>query len=1457
VVTVLTISSGHSARYLTDAVATGRENYYTGAVAAGEPPGRWYGSGAESLGLTGLVNTQDMLALYERFLDPREEGFKDPEQWDEVSTLGHAGRRYLSEDELYARALDAEPNADAERRDALRVQAGKSARKNVAFLDATFSVQKSVTMLHVAFEAQEVAAQKAGRPEEAAQWAEHRRAVEDAIWAGNRAALDYLTEHAGFSRIGHHGGSAGRWTDAHDWTIASFFQHDSRNHDPQLHIHNAILNRVQCPDGSWRTLDGRSLYRFRGAAAAIGERTLEEYLTRVLGVRFATRPDGKAREVVGVDFAVNDLQSSRRHAITAKTARLVAVFEEKHGRSPNGLELDSLQRTATLATRKAKSYQGETDVERVERVDREVRAMLDGGLATVAHEVLAIAQTPPEVQPWSPREVVETALAAVQQKKAGWTIGDLTREISNALPDHLGVADGAELAKLHDELAAEAVALADLAVGLDSVRPGDADLPDELRLANGESAYQMPGGRLYATPEHVHTERMLLATTSDATAARIERPQAQAFVDRLAEAGIELGADQAAAVRGVLCSGARIESLVGPAGTGKSFVVGTLAKAWTDPQLWDGREQRVFGLAASQVAAEVLAGEGLTSANTARWLAAQGRLADDRGGEGDEAWRLRDGDLVVVDESSMAATTDLAAVNERVNAAGAKLLLVGDHRQLAAVGAGGAMELLSRAGSSHELTEARRFTEEWERAASLQLRAGDPAALDFYHRNGRIRDAGTIEQAENAASLAWMSDTLAGKHSVLVVDRNEQADRICAQVRTDLVRLGLVEEQGVALGRQGTYAGVGDLVQARRVAWELAGHDGNRRGPLNRENFRVVELTEDGGLVVAAIVGREAGNEVLGERLTLPPSYVERDLALGYAATAHAVESMTVDTAHCVVTPNTARRSLYPAATRGRHANTMHVVTRSVPEQAETGESLDAIHRSPHSVLEQILEEGPDLAAQSATALANESAADMTAVRTPAELFADGIEVFTAGRVSSWLDELVDEGALTPAQRARLAAEDAAPTLGRVLRRAELAEHNPRQVLADAVNERGLDNSRQITNVLHHRIVAGWSLDPVGDSYQQRVPQLDDPAAHRYLESLARTADDRRLELGELAAIDPPAWAVEALGPPPPAAGAERDDWIERAGVVAAHRELSGHDDAEVAIGGPPPAGQSEAYASWRSAWRALGRPDAEAASDEVALSDGRLRMRIRAYEREETWAPRYVANELAGTIQAADSYRDSAIRRAAEAQATTDPAERAALEQAAADASALAEMLDQQAERLRELNDDRAVWYLHTAETRAAALRATAELTSRHADDPPEDDRVTAAQWRAAHDEAMQEEDQHREITDEADLAEFAADDRGLVEVEPDIREIVADEPAQQDEDIVRVPSADEAAHSIWRAQRALAEIAARRSADTAREAEEARAEQLNRWHADDQANDDSRYSGYDGPAMERDSYA
>ncbi|OXM44939.1 TrwC relaxase [Amycolatopsis thailandensis] len=1502
---MLTLSNGYSVSYLTEEVAKGRENYYTDAVAEGEPPGRWYGGGAEKLGLTGLVDEQDMRAVYEQFVDPRDELFKDSARWAEASTLGHTGRNYPTADELYAAALDKEPGATGERREELRLEANKSARKNVAFLDATFSVQKSVTVLHTAFEAQQVRAEQAagqlndalaaataagaspaelaeiGRQRDdartaAASWRAHRDAVEDAIWAGNRAALDYLSEHAGYSRVGHHGGAAGRFIDAHDFVVASFFQHDSRNHDPQLHIHNAILNRVEGADGQWRTLDGRALYAHRGAAAAVGERTTEEHLAKALGIRFAARPDGKSREVVGIDQQVMDLFSSRRRAITKKTAALVETFEARFGRAPNSLELDRLQRQATFATRKAKSHDGETTEARLERWDRELRAEVADGLAGVARDVLNLDHGPGEAAQWSPDDVLKTALADVQSTKSGWTAPDLTRAISDALPDQLGHLDGVQVTRLLDTLTAEGVKLA---TPLATDRPGVAVLPDALKLANGESAYEGPGRRLYATPEHVHTERALAAATARGGAPALDVSAVDGFVSALADAGMVLGADQAAAVRGVLTSGAAVESLVGPAGTGKSFVVGALAKAWQDNDLWGGQSRRVVGLASSQVATDVLAGEGLTARNIARWLGVQTKLVEGSTHPEHVEWALNPGDLVVVDESAMANTADLAQIQHHVEAAGAKLLLTGDHRQLAAVGAGGGMDLMATAGAAYELTEVRRFRSEWERAASLRLRDGDETVLGDYHKQGRILDGGTREQAEATAGKAWLADTLAGKHSILIVDTNEQAAHLSAELRNDLVRLGKVQEAGVPLGMQGTYAGVGDLVQARYNGWHLTGFDGNPEAPINRKQYRVLDTRDDGGLIVARVLGREDGvGEVLGERITLPGAYVSEHVVLGYASTVHSAQGLTVDTSHSVVTEATGQEALYVGLTRGREGNTAHVTTATAYELASrvgdadqphgglmvqvdspTGEVVDVVRKSPLAVLAGAFEgAGPQ---RSALQEAAEAAADNEAIRTPAELLADATELATAGRTQRWLDELVEKGKLTENQRARIAAEDGGPTLARLLRRAELAGHDPRDVLDDAVTARTLSGSRQLTNVIHHRITDTVTLDPVGDSYADWLPKVDDPQWATYLRTLADTADQRRQLLGDEQAKKPEQWAIEAFGPVPDTVD-ERDAWIEKVGAVAAHRELTGHDDPETALGAAPKSGQVEAYASWRSAWRVLGRP--ESGRDELEMSDGQLLVRMRAWEREKAWGPEFVGQELAGTHQALDARRRDAAMRRAEADAVADEAERERMLQEAAEADALADTLAARAAELEGADEARALWYAHTAETRAAADRASAEISARNLDTTPVP-LVTSDEWLQAHREHMATEDVHREVTADHDLTDVArqrADDvdtataadapdgEEVAEVEvADVREVAAAEDPVVESDEVRVPSAEETAGSVELAQRALKEIAARQAAEEQHVAEEAQAAELYRRNSDDAA----ELADADGAVVER----
>jgi hypothetical protein len=256
-------------------------------------------------------------------------------------------------------------------------------------------------------------------------------------------------------------------------------------------------------------------------------------------------------------------------------------------------------------------------------------------------------------------------------------------------------------------------------------------------------------------------------------------------------------------------------------------------------------------------------------------------------------------------------------------------------------------------------------------------------------------------------------------------------------------------------------------------------------------------------------------------------------------------------------------------------------------------------------------------------------------------------------------------------------------------------------------------------------------------------------------------------------------------------------------------------------------------------------------------MSYGQLLVRVRAYEREKAWGPEFVANELAGTHQSVAARRQEAAMRRAEADAATDEDERARLVQEAAEADALADVLDQRATELAAADETRAAWFAHTAGTRSAADRAAAELSARNVDEP-DVALVTTEEWLAAHAEHLAAEDVHREVTDEADLADVVEQrdaDVAVVEPEPhadaaetgvaDLREVAADEEPALERDEVRVPSAEETADTIARALRALREIEQRQVIEARHTDEEAQAVELSRRNVEDvaeqQAADDS----------------
>lgn len=98
---------------------------------------------------------------------------------------------------------------------------------------------------------------------------------------------------------------------------------------------------------------------------------------------------------------------------------------------------------------------------------------------------------------------------------------------------------------------------------------------------------------------------------------------------------------------------------------------------------------------------------------------------------------------------------------------GCRVLITGDHEQLAAVEGGGAMMMLTRQMGYVQLAEPVRFAHEWERDASLRLRSGDTSVLAVYQEQGRLRGADS-EQVMELAARAWLADHLSGKDTLLI-----------------------------------------------------------------------------------------------------------------------------------------------------------------------------------------------------------------------------------------------------------------------------------------------------------------------------------------------------------------------------------------------------------------------------------------------------------------------------------------------------------------------------------------------------------------------------------------------------------------------------------------------------------------------------------------------------------------
>ena len=792
--------------------------------------------------------------------------------------------------------------------------------------DLTFSAPKGVSLL----------------------WAFGSSEVRDVVSSAHDRAIagviDHLSAEAAYARRGKDGKELMK---AKGFVAAGFRHRTSRSGDPQLHTHVLIPNVVCGTDGRWSAPDMRQLYQWQRAATAMYQSALRAELAP-LGVSWTV-----GRNSLG---ELSDIPRGVLRAFSKRRVAIEASLEDKGFGSQRAAEV------AALATRPHKPghvenndvlrHGWEAELADVTLVDdvREPRS------ATVADVTLALGATPAvSLSKVKCEEILATLAGERSVDLADYDLSDPTSPRVAPLTLFASTFTHrdalAAVARALDASASEVAQLTTELLRRDGVLwmiGGDDNRQPDVSGRGRERRATTIGDRRYTTLEMLRVEGRIV----NSAVRRVGRLAGQVnrrTIDEVLASHHHLDGEQAAGVRKLLGSGNGLDVVIGQAGTGKSTMLGVARVGW------QSAGYRVLGTAvASRTAAELEAGSGIESVTMARLL-----LDLERG-----TTTLTARHVIVVDEASLVGSRSLDRLQAQVDRARGKLVLVGDHRQLSSIDAGGALRALSNTMSSHviELTTNRRqaqVAQEWERQALVQLRQGDiAAAVAAYEAHDRITVAGDVADARHQLIDRWWSVHAEATTAILAVTRSDVAalNDLARQRRRQAGELG--EEIRLASGK--SFA-VGDRIlcekNARaRLAHPDPGADRSTVAIRNGTFATVVAVPGDGagspstregdiaprrgdvspgqhhGALVAALAS--------GRHVTLDAEYLEESTSLGYALTVFRSQGITVDHAFLLGNDTLFQEAGYTALSRGRLSNHLYAVAPESPraEMAHGGE---------------------------------------------------------------------------------------------------------------------------------------------------------------------------------------------------------------------------------------------------------------------------------------------------------------------------------------------------------------------------------------------------------------------------------------------------------------------------------------------------------------------------------------
>ena len=656
--------------------------------------------------------------------------------------------------------------------------------------DMTFSAPKSVSiMAEVVGDQRLVAA--------------HDKAV--------RTALGYVERHGAATRV-REGGEV-RTVETGKLAVATFRHNTSRAQDPQLHSHAVILNATQDKAGAWRSVESLSFFRIYKDAGAVYRQALASE-ARALGYEL--------REGKGSTFELAAVPEAAIREFSARGNQVEAALAERGKTRADATAAEKA--TLTLATREAK-----------QEIPREAlvpgwRTQADAIGFGEAERIGAVAQAQGRAAAMPARGLADTGKA---EAAATLAVAAAARQLS----EREAVFGAAALEARAGEHAAGRAGAAEIAAAIQRAKAGG-ELVARDRGAAGQG---------YTTREAVATERRMLAIehagrgSADAPHQRQDAARIVTTAAFFAEArGHKWTEGQHAATIGLLSGQERVAGVQGYAGTAKTT---TVLATYAEGMRSAGYEVRAFAptAAAASVLGDAIGAKGETVAKAVL----TGEQLVTEASRGREAW--------IVDEASMVGARDMARVLGMAERAGARVVLVGDVKQLGSVEAGRAFGQLQDAGmKTFALDRIVRQENDLTREAVQATIAGDGRrALEALDRGGG-RVAELADAGDRRATIArdYAALTPGQRARTLVMDTTRDGRELLTQaIRVELGKDGTLGTERITAttlegkgltreeARHARGYEAGDVVTFRR--------DYDRHGIEKGQAYRVARVDRD------------------------------------------------------------------------------------------------------------------------------------------------------------------------------------------------------------------------------------------------------------------------------------------------------------------------------------------------------------------------------------------------------------------------------------------------------------------------------------------------------------------------------------------------------------------------------------------------------------------------------------